>query len=78
MAIRAPRISGWKATIAVSMSNYIESGSIIAIATSLVFWQARFGLDDAAVGLLMAAMLFLAFTRGLGVRLPEGVLAGVV
>ncbi|MBE9375281.1 MFS transporter [Saccharopolyspora sp. HNM0983] len=34
------------------MSNYIEAGSIIAIATSLTLWQERFGLDDLAVGLL--------------------------
>jgi len=36
------------------MSNYIEAGSIIAIATSLGFWQARFGFDDLTAGLLAA------------------------
>jgi inositol transporter-like SP family MFS transporter len=36
------------------MSNYIEAGSIIAIATSLGLWQARFGIGDLAVGLLAA------------------------
>jgi MFS transporter, SP family, inositol transporter len=46
--------TGWKATIAVAMSNYIEAGSIIAIATSLGFWQAQFGLTNIAVGLLAA------------------------
>ncbi|GAA3359550.1 MFS transporter [Saccharopolyspora gregorii] len=46
--------TGWRATIAVAMSNYIEAGSIIAIATSLGLWQDRFGLDDLAVGLLAA------------------------
>ncbi|WP_243795206.1 MFS transporter [Saccharopolyspora gloriosae] len=46
--------TGWRATIAVAMSNYIEAGSIIAIATSLSLWQERFGLDDLAVGLLAA------------------------
>ncbi|WP_239451877.1 MFS transporter [Frondihabitans sp. PAMC 28766] len=44
--------TGWKATIAVSMSNYIEAGSIIAIATSLSFWQQHFGVSNFAVGLL--------------------------
>ncbi|MCX2729541.1 MFS transporter [Saccharopolyspora sp. NFXS83] len=48
------RTTGWRATIAVAMSNYIEAGSIIAIATSLSLWQERFGLDDLAVGLLAA------------------------
>ncbi len=54
MGVRAGRkpTTGWRATIAVAMSNYIEAGSIIAIATSLSLWQDRFGLDDLAVGLL--------------------------
>src|SRR5512142_1875177 len=46
--------TGWKATISVAMSNYIDAGSIIAIATSLGFWQSAFGLTDAAVGMLAA------------------------
>ncbi|MBB3051616.1 inositol transporter-like SP family MFS transporter [Prauserella isguenensis] len=50
--VGARRTTGWRATIAVAMSNYIEAGSIIAIATSLSFWQEHFGLDDLAVGLL--------------------------
>ncbi|TDX81691.1 inositol transporter-like SP family MFS transporter [Rathayibacter sp. PhB151] len=50
----ATSTTGWKATVSVAMSNYIEAGSIIAIATSLGFWQAEFGIDDTAVGLLAA------------------------
>lgn len=46
--------SKWKATVAVAMSNYIEAGSIIAIATSISLWQTEFGLDSMAVGLLSA------------------------
>lgn len=46
--------TGWKATVSVAMSNYIEAGSIIAIATSLGFWQERFGIDNFTVGLLAA------------------------
>lgn len=46
--------TGWTATISVSMSNYIEAGSIIAIATSLAFWQKDFGISNFAVGLLAA------------------------
>src|SRR5699024_6942498 len=44
----------WKATIAVSMANYIEAGSIIAAASSLTLWQAYLGIDSIGVGLLSA------------------------
>lgn len=54
MRIGSKNTRGWKATISVAMSNYIEAGSIIAIATSLTLWQERFGVDDFAVGLLAA------------------------
>nr|WP_240897220.1 MFS transporter [Kineococcus vitellinus] len=47
------------------MSNYIEAGSIIAIAVSLSAWQERFGIDDAAVGLL-AALSANAFGAAVG------------
>jgi inositol transporter-like SP family MFS transporter len=57
--------TGWKATISVAMSNYIEAGSIIAIATSLTLWQQRFGIDDFAVGLL-AALSANAFGAAIG------------
>ena len=40
MKLGARSTTGWRATISVAMSNYIEAGSIIAIATSLAFWQA--------------------------------------
>jgi len=35
MKLGAKTTTGWRATISVAMSNYIEAGSIIAIATSL-------------------------------------------
>ncbi|RII17806.1 putative metabolite transport protein CsbC [Streptomyces sp. YIM 130001] len=54
MRFGSKETKGWKATISVAMSNYIEAGSIIAIATSLTLWQDRFGIDDFAVGLLAA------------------------
>ncbi|HEY5472969.1 MAG TPA: hypothetical protein VIK32_07240, partial [Candidatus Limnocylindrales bacterium] len=44
MRIGSKLTTGWKATISVAMSNYIEAGSIIAIATSLGLWQKEFGL----------------------------------
>lgn len=63
--IGTKRTTGWRATIAVAMSNYIEAGSIIAIATSLSLWQERFGLDDLAVGLL-ASLSANAFGAAIG------------
>ncbi|TFV59391.1 MFS transporter [Mycobacterium sp. PS03-16] len=65
MKIGAHSTTGWRATIAVAMSNYIEAGSIIAIATSLGFWQAEFGISNFAVGLL-AALSANAFGAAIG------------
>ncbi|MCV7420111.1 MFS transporter [Mycobacterium yunnanensis] len=65
MRIGAGSTTGWRATIAVAMSNYIEAGSIIAIATSLAFWQSEFHLGDFAVGLL-AALSANAFGAAIG------------
>ncbi|WP_324013879.1 MFS transporter [Microbacterium sp. JZ37] len=63
--IGAKSTTGWKATISVAMSNYIEAGSIIAIATSLGFWQAQFGFTDGFAGLL-AALSANAFGAAIG------------
>ncbi|MGO1235235.1 MAG: MFS transporter [Microbacterium gubbeenense] len=63
--IGAKKVTGWKATIAVAMSNYIESGSIIAISTSMIFWQQAFGFDSAFEGLL-AALSANAFGAAVG------------
>ncbi|GAA4979609.1 MFS transporter [Kineococcus glutinatus] len=65
MRLGSKSTTGWKATVAVAMSNYIEAGSIIAIATSLSAWQERFGVDDFAVGLL-AALSANAFGAAVG------------
>ncbi len=58
-------LSGYKATIAVAMSNYIEAGSIIALATSLTLWQEYFGLTNLTVG-LVAAISANAFGAAIG------------
>ena len=58
-------MSAWKATIAVAMSNYIEAGAIIALATSLTLWQNAFGFDDSMVGII-AALSANAFGAALG------------
>ena len=65
MKLGAKTTTGWRATISVAMSNYIEAGSIIAIATSLGFWQAEFGISNFAVGLL-AALSANAFGAAIG------------
>ncbi|MFJ4268710.1 MFS transporter [Paenarthrobacter nicotinovorans] len=61
----SPALGGWKATVAVSMSNYIEAGSIIALATSLTLWQEHFGFSNLAVGLI-AALSANAFGSAVG------------
>ncbi|NMO00069.1 MFS transporter [Gordonia sp. TBRC 11910] len=65
MKVGARSTTGWRATISVAMSNYIEAGSIIAIATSLTFWQDAFGISNFAVGLL-AALSANAFGAAIG------------
>ncbi|WP_066190896.1 MFS transporter [Gracilibacillus timonensis] len=50
----AKNVTGWKATVAIAMANYIEAGSIIAAASSLTMWQAYLGFDNIGVGLLSA------------------------
>ncbi|MGW0248567.1 MFS transporter [Nocardia goodfellowii] len=65
MKVGARSTTGWKATISVAMSNYIEAGSIIAIATSLTFWQDAFDISNFAVGLL-AALSANAFGAAVG------------
>ncbi|MFC7374937.1 MULTISPECIES: MFS transporter [unclassified Brachybacterium] len=62
---RPGTVHGWKATIAVAMSNYIEAGSIIALATSLTLWQEFFGFSDWTVG-LVAALSANAFGAAIG------------
>ncbi|EAE8985492.1 MFS transporter [Listeria monocytogenes] len=43
-----------KGTIAVSLTNYLESGCIVAGASGLTLWATQFGLSSFAVGLLGA------------------------
>jgi MFS transporter, SP family, inositol transporter len=62
------KVTGWKATIAVAMSNYIEAGSIIALATSLSLWQEEFGFSNLTIGLL-AALSANAFGAAIGAML---------
>ncbi|MEB7779963.1 MFS transporter [Mammaliicoccus fleurettii] len=54
MNLKPKKTSGWIATIAIAMANYIEAGSIIAAASSLSLWQAYLNIDSVQIGLLSA------------------------
>ena len=65
MTAQKRTLTAWKATIAVAMSNYIEAGAIIALATSLTLWQGAFGFEDGMVGVI-AALSANAFGAAIG------------
>jgi putative tricarboxylic transport membrane protein len=54
------------------------------LAAAALFWGAAFALGsrrwlrDAAIGVLVGVVLYVAFTRGLGLRLPEGAIEAVL
>jgi putative tricarboxylic transport membrane protein len=54
------------------------------LAAAALFWGAAFALGsrrrlrDAAIGVLLGVVLYVAFTRGLGLRLPEGAIEAVL
>ncbi|CCO65405.1 Minor myo-inositol transporter iolF [Listeria monocytogenes serotype 4b str. LL195] len=58
MSRRVKRMAGSstskKGTIAVSLTNYLDSGCIVAGASGLTLWATQFGLSSFAVGLLGA------------------------
>ena len=54
MSLKPKKTTGWMATIAIAMANYIEAGSIIAAASSLSMWQAYLNIDNMQIGLLSA------------------------
>ncbi len=77
----------WRALglLAAALVGYLvllEPGGFVLASTVLFVGAAyamgsRRTLRDAAFGVVLAAALYLAFSRGLGIRLPAGVLAGV-
>ncbi|RYM07117.1 MFS transporter [Sporolactobacillus sp. THM7-7] len=44
----------WKATVAASLANYLDSGSIVAGSIGLALWSSAFHMSDTEVGLLGA------------------------
>lgn len=78
----------WRALgmVAAALAAYLlllEPAGFV-VASAVLFVGAAYAMGsrrtvrDAAIGILIAAVLFLAFTRGLGIRLPGGILAGVL
>lgn len=55
----------WKLAILTSVADYIDAGSIVAIAVSLAIWTQAFGMSDSTVG-LVAALGPNAFAAGVG------------
>lgn len=52
--LKAVDRKNWKATISVSLTNYLDSGSIVAGASGLTLWAKDLNLSSFAVGLLGA------------------------
>lgn len=74
-------IAGIGVALIVYMVTIERLGFIIASALLFVITAFSMGsrayLRDIAVGILIAASVYVAFSGGLGVRLPEGVLEGL-
>jgi putative tricarboxylic transport membrane protein len=70
------------AALAAHLLMMLLIGYVLAAAA--LFWGAAFALGsrrrlrDAAVGVLLGVVLYVAFTRGLGLRLPEGAIEAVL
>lgn len=68
--------------LAASVALLERAGFILA--STLLFWlvarafESRRPRRDAAVGALLSLAVYLAFTRGLGLNLPAGFLAGLL
>lgn len=75
-------IGGIGVALAVYMLTIERLGFIIASALLFIITAFAMGsrswLRDAALAILLGTGVYLAFSTGLGVRLPEGVLAGLL
>ena len=76
------RTVGLLALALVTYLILVEPAGFI-IASAVLFVGAAFAMGsrrtarDVAIGVILATLLYIGFTRGLGLRLPAGVLAGV-
>lgn len=64
-------------TLLLRPIGFILSSTILFILAATGFGSRRF-LRNAAVGLILATLVFVGFTRGLAIDLPAGLLAGVL
>ncbi len=75
-------IAGIGAALVVYLLTIERLGFIIASALLFIITAIRMGsrayLGDVAIGILIAVAVYVAFSTGLGVRLPEGVLDGLL
>jgi putative tricarboxylic transport membrane protein len=77
------RTVGLLALALIAYLLLIERAGFV-IASAVLFAGAAFAMGsrrfarDIVIGVLLAVVLYLGFTRGLGLRLPAGLLAGVV
>ncbi|HEX5079201.1 MAG TPA: tripartite tricarboxylate transporter TctB family protein [Geminicoccaceae bacterium] len=71
-------------TVGLILQMLLMKPAGFVIATAVLFVAVAYALGsrrillNAAVGLLLCAITYVAFTRGLGLVLPAGVLAGLV
>lgn len=58
-------------------AGFIIASTVLFVGAAFAMGSRRYA-RDLVVGILMATILYVGFTRGLGLRLPAGVLAGIV
>jgi putative tricarboxylic transport membrane protein len=58
---------------AISPGGFVVASTILFSSVAVAFGSRR-RTRDAAIGLLVSGAVFVVFTRGLGLHLPEGVL----
>jgi hypothetical protein len=64
-------------TLLLRPLGFVLSSTVMFVLTAIGFGSRRF-IRDIAVGLVLAAAIFIGFTRGLSIELPAGLLAGVL
>lgn len=50
----ATKSDSWRNTILAGLANYIDAGSIVAMGSTFVLWQALYGIDDVMLGIIAA------------------------
>lgn len=61
---------------AIDFLGWIPTAALVFLAGTLAFGDLRFVLN-AAIGLVLAGIILVAFNEGLGLNLPLGVLSGI-